>query len=167
MAKEYDIGKAASKCVQCSRQLQTGEEFVATVKEAGDEFQRQDFCITCWSAAGRDESAMLAVWRSRVPQSHEKNKLLVDNEVIVNFFDRLDGAEEPAKINFRFILGLVLMRKKLLVYDRMRKEPDGREVWQMHFRSDQRAVEVTDPHMDDVKIAEVSQQLNQIMEVNL
>jgi hypothetical protein len=167
MAKEYDIGKAAGKCLRCARQMQVDEEFVATVTEAGEELHRQDFCTACWAAKPQDESALLAVWRARMPEPHEKKKLLVDNDVIVGFFERLDGTDEPAKINFRFILALVLMRKKLLAYDRMRKEPDGREVWLMHLRGDERTREVIDPHMDDDKIAQVSQQLNQIMEVDL
>ena len=32
----------------------------------------------------------------------------VSNEVLVEFFTRLAGADEPAKINFRFVLALML-----------------------------------------------------------
>ncbi|MHC4982525.1 MAG: hypothetical protein ACYTF6_05080 [Planctomycetota bacterium] len=167
MAKDYDIDKAAGRCFQCHRQLQVGEEFVATVKEAGEQFQREDFCNTCWGGRPQDQPAPLAAWRSHIPRPEDNKRLLVDDDVIVNFFERLDGADEPAKINFRFILALVLMRKKLLLYDRMRKEPDGREVWLLHFRGDERTHEVIDPHMDDEKIAEVSQQLTQVMEVDV
>ena len=167
MAKEYDIDKAAGACGQCGRQLRPGENLIATVKEAGEELKREDFCETCWAGGDRDESALLAVWWSKVPEPQQKKRMLVDDDVIIGFFERLAEAEEPAKVNFRFILALVLMRKKLLVYERMRKEGDGREVWLMHFRGDERIHEVTDPHMTDEKIAEVSQQLNQIMEVEM
>jgi len=167
MAKEYDIGKPAGRCAQCDRQLQAGEAFVATIKETPESLAREDFCTGCWAAWPRGDSDVLALWRSRVPTEKEKKRLLVDDEVIVSFFERLEVTDEPAKINFRFILALVLMRRKLLVYDRMRKEPDGRDVWLLHFKGDERTHEVIDPHMDDEKIAEVSQQLNQIMEVDL
>ncbi len=167
MAKEYDISKTAGRCAECDRELAPGEEFVATVIEAGDEFRRQDYCCTCWDARTRDETALFGVWRSHVPRPQEKKKLFVDDEVIAGFFERLDDAEEPAKINFRFVLALVLMRKKLLIYDRMRKEADGGEVWLMHFRGDEKTREVIDPHMDEEKIADVSRQLNQIMEVDV
>jgi hypothetical protein len=165
MGKDYDIGRPAGRCAECGKELSPGDEYMAAVREAGEGFDRQDVCLSCWEAKEHGEAGAYGVWRARVPRADEKKRLFVDDEVIIEFFDRLEGAEEPAKVNFRFVLGLVLMRKKLLVYDRMRAEPDGREVWLMHLKGQERQQEVVDPHMDDEKIADVSRQLNQIMEV--
>jgi len=88
-------------------------------------------------------------------------------ELLVNFFERLDGTEEPARISFRFVLALVLMRKKLLVYDRSDKGPDGTEVWTMHLKGDRQVHKVVNPQMDEDKIAEVSGKLSEILEGEL
>ena len=93
----------------------------------------------------------------------EKKKLLVDDDLLMNFFRRLEGETQGVKISFRFVLGLVLMRKKLLIYDRMVKQDDGVELWQMHFRGSNQMHEVIDPKLDEDKIAEVSGQLTQIL----
>lgn len=168
MAKEYNISKSGGHCTACNREIVSDQEFMATVRERDEEFSREDYCLDCWTAQPRDnEPGIFGVWRSRIPPAAEKKKLFVDDELLVNFFQRLDGSDEPAKINFRFVLALVLMRKKMLVYDRMKKEDDGREVWQMHFKGNDQVHKVLDPHMDEEKIAQVSENLGQILEGEL
>jgi len=167
MSTDYNITKADGLCRACGKQLQVDEEFVATVREDGEDFRREDYCLACWEARGeQDGPDMLGLWRARVPKPAEKKKIFVDDEVLVNFFERLEGAEEPAKVGFRFVLTLVLMRKKLLVYDRSDRTGDGQDVWTLHFRGGQ-THKVIDPHMDEDRIAEVSGQLGAILEGQL
>ncbi len=164
MAREYNISKTDCLCRGCQRHLEPGCELVATVRQVGEELQRQDFCLDCWSQhAQHEEAELLGVWHSRVPTAAEKKKLLVDDELLVNLFQRLEQADTPAKVNFRFVLALILMRKKLLVYERT-EVPDGLETWVMHLRGEQTPLKVTNPHLDEDKITEVSEQLGQIME---
>jgi len=168
MAKDYNISKTAGLCAACRKDLQAGEQFVATVRQEADEFLRADYCLACWGEGPRDSQAdVVGVWRSRVPQPQEKRRLFVDNELLINFFERLDGAESTAKLCFRYVLALVLMRKKLLVYDRTERGDDGTEIWLMHFKGSEHVHRVIDPKMDEEKIAQVSRQLGQILEGEL
>jgi hypothetical protein len=162
MGKEYNITKTTAVCTACGRQLQADEEFTATLKEAGEEFQREDFCPACWESRGEKDTDV-AVWRTHVPRAQEKKKVFVDDELLINFFERLGASEEPVKVNFRFVLALVLMRKRLLAYDRMERGEGGREVWTMHFRGTATPVQVVNPQMDEEKIAEVSRHLGEIL----
>ena len=168
MAKDYNITKTAGLCRLCQKQLEPDEEIVATVREVESEFHREDYCPACWDGQDQtDSKELFGVWRTRVPRPEEKKKLLVDDDLIVNFFERLEGSDTPARICYRFVLALVLMRKRKLIYDRTKKCDDGRDVWLMHFRGGEQVHEVLDPHMDEEKIAEVSQQLGEIMEGEL
>ena len=164
VAKEFNISKASGTCSACHKLMRPGDEVVATVKEVNEEFVREDFCADCWKPQPDQEEALAGVWRTKAPQPQEKKRLLVDDAILANLFERLGGTDQPAKINFRYVLALVLWRKKLLVYDRMERRPDGGEVWKMHFKGSDQVQEVIDPKMDDLKIAEVSGQLSQIME---
>lgn len=173
MAKDYNISKPAGTCQKCQKQLAAGEAYTALVRETGDDFVREDYCMPCWESlqeANPHPAASVDVvgtWKSIVPQPQEKKKLFVDNELLINFFERLTDTNEPVKISFRYVLALVLMRKKLLVYDRMDRADDGTEIWQMHFRGDDRVHRVVDPKMDEQKIADVNAQLGQILESEL
>jgi len=168
MSKEYNIAKTVGQCSACGKALSAGEELVATVADADEELRREDFCTDCWQVRARqDPSDLLGVWRTRVPRPQEKKKLFIDDELLVNFFQRLEGTDEPPKINFRFVLALVLMRKKLLVYERAERLSDGREVWAMHLKGSDQRHQVIDPHMDEDKVAEVGRQLSEILEGEL
>jgi len=165
MARKYDIAKAECLCLACNRAMAPGEEFVAALREVDPLFERYDYCPSCWS--GQAEAAkqgLLGFWKARVPQPAKKKKTFVDDEVLLDFFGQLDGDDTAAKVDLRFVLALVLMRKKLLIYDRSDKLPDGRDAWVMHAKGEDRNVAVIDPHMDEDKIASVSQQLGQFLE---
>jgi len=169
MAKEYNISKTEAQCRQCEAQIDPGEELTARVREQDGEFVREDFCLACWEAGRVAEGQdVYATWRVRVPMPDEKKKkLLVDDAVLINFFQRLEGENEPVKVGFRYVLALVLMRKKLLVYDRREVLDSGAEIWKMHFRKTGDEHEVVDPKLDEDKIAEVSQSLGDIIEADL
>jgi len=170
MAKEYDISRPAGQCCRCDRQLEPGEEFVATVRGDDQQLCREDYCKTCWQAAAEtDPPDRLGIWRTRVPPPQAKpRRRFVDDEMLGEFFRRLEGAEEPARVGFRFVVALLLMRRKLLIYDCSARDAQGREVWTMHFKgADGQPWQVINPQMDDEKIAQVSEQLGQILEGEL
>ena len=167
MGKDYNISKFLGQCSVCGKEVAPGGELVATVCEGDEEFQRCDYCCECWESSPADGAEVLGVWRTRVRSPREKKKLFVDNEMLMNLFCRLAEATEGQKVNFRFVLALVLMRKKLLVYDHMEKSADGTEIWMMHFKGSDEVHTVIDPHMDEDKIAAVSENLGQILEADL
>jgi len=168
MAKDYNITRSAGTCLACGRDFQPGDEFVATVREGEEELLREDFCPPCWDGRGDDKTGeLLGHWRAAVPKPEEKKRRFVDDELIIGFFERLEGADEPAKVNFRFVLALVLMRKKLLIYERSAANADGLDVWTMRFKGGSETSEVVDPKMDEQKIAEISGQLGQVLEGEL
>jgi hypothetical protein len=104
----------------------------------------------------------VAFWQATMPAHEQKKKLFVDDEVLCELFERLKDTTEPAKLNFRFVLGLILMRKKMLIYDTSRTE-DGRDIWEMHFKGREDKLDLLDPKLDESQMAEVSQQLGQIL----
>jgi hypothetical protein len=60
------------------------------------------------------------------------------------------------------------MRKKLLVYDGMQKDAGDAQVWLTHLRrsESEKVYHVIDPRMDEEKITEVSNRLDEILPSN-
>ncbi len=165
MARDYDIAKASGRCCRCGRQLAGGEEFVAALFDAGEEFRRDDFCGACWEGRPAEPEQPFSLWRCRVPEPEKPRRQLVGDEMLVDLFEKLAGQEAPAKLNLRFVLALMLMRKKLLVYDRTGADEGGSEVWTMHYRGEKTPIEVTNPQLDEEKVTQVAGQLGALFEV--
>ncbi|MGN6368577.1 MAG: hypothetical protein ACTHN5_09980 [Phycisphaerae bacterium] len=146
-------------------------------------FLRIDFCESCWAAGkrpggGEPPLTMFSFWKTIVPVPEQKKKLLVDDSVLMDVFTRMEDKKEPQEIRFRFVLALILMRKRLLRYesteqapattDPIPQTPDPSvkppETWTMFARGESdKPIHVINPHLDATQIAEVSQQLSAIL----
>ena len=165
MAREYDIAKTSGQCCRCERILPGGEEFVAVVLAGQEQFRREDYCPTCWDQRPADSAEAFCIWRGRIPTPAKPRQQLVGNEMLLDVFQKLDGQQEPSKLNLRFVLALMLMRKKLLVYDRSDTDAAGSETWTMHHKGQDAPIEVAKPQLDDEKIAQLAEQLGALFEV--
>ncbi len=168
MAKDFKISKTAGICTQTGEEIAPGEPFMAVARITDDEILREDYRLAAWEQLDTEAIAadpdVLGIWRTRRPQPEEKKKLLIDDNLILQFFERLDGTDDPSRQNFRYVLCLILMRKRLLAYEGMQRREDGTEVWQMRRRGSDNMHEVIDPRLDEDKITAVSQQLGDIMQ---
>jgi len=165
MGKDYDIAKPAGVCRGTGQEMAPGETFVAVLREADDGLIREDYSLAYWQEHPcQDAPDVLGTWQTAVPEPTAKKKLLIDDTLLMNLFERLEDADEPAKINFRYVLALILMRKKLLIYDHRETDDAGNEVWRLHTRGSDRVHEVIDPKLDESRIADVSEHLSEIME---
>src|SRR5689334_16280792 len=122
----YEVGRPGGKCVVSGRAIDPGEKYIAALRETPTGFERLDVAMEHWDTL--DKTDLLASWQTIMPQAEQKKKLFVDDEVLCTLFERLADTQEPAKLNFRFVLGLILMRKRLIVYEDTHNDGD-RELW--------------------------------------
>jgi hypothetical protein len=160
----YALGRPQGKCSICGHDIHEGDKFTAAVRETAAGLERLDLDMPCWEAF--DKSALLAYWRTVMPSCHgpAKPRIFVDDTVLCDLFDRLADtpADEPAKRNFRFVLGLVLMRKRLLAYESSHVE-NGREFWSVRLKGREQPIDLHNPRLDEQEVAQVSEQLGQIL----
>ena len=141
---------------------------MAALRETPVGFERLDLCLECWN--GFDRAGLLGFWRTTMPQPQAKKKVFVDDNVLCELFERMGSAEEAAKLNFRFVLGLILMRKRMLVYENNRVEgtaPQDREMWVVRFRGKEEKLDLLNPRLSEEQVVEVSRQLGEILNEEL
>lgn len=162
--EEWEIDKPVGECYGSGRKIEYGEEYYGALVETGEGLKRQDFCADFWN---EQRPEVFCYWKTRLPHPDEKKKLFVDDDMLMAFFERLAGEREQEKVNFRFVLTLVLMRKRRLKYDSSRTE-DGEEIWRLRVTGgDKEFVEVINPHLDEEQIEQLSSQIGQILHVDL
>jgi hypothetical protein len=160
----YAVAKAQGKCHVCARDILPGEKLMAGLRETPAALERLDICPACWEKF--DRAGLLGFWQNTMPQPSAKKPIFIDDGVLCELFERLADTTEPAKLNFRFVLGLILMRKRYLVYESTRVA-DGKEIWSVRFKNREDRLDLFDPKLTDQQIGEVSSQLGEILNGDL
>jgi len=112
MLLDFEVKTCSRCCVQTGNALQPGEVYFSILaiqeKGQGSETVRSDYCAEAWQGPSE---ASLGWWRSRVPVKDEKPKL-APTDVMLNLFTAL--ADKRADTQFRYLLGLLLIRRRIL-----------------------------------------------------
>lgn len=156
---EWRIEKAAGRCVKTGAEILEGEEYYAVLFEEEEGFRREEYSVGAWEGA---PVGAYCHFRTRVPIKAKKRRLLVDDDVLMTFFRRLKDETELLRVQFRFVLALILMRKRLLRYEETRHE-EGREIWVMREGKDGEVHSVVNPRLTDAEIEGVSKELGVIL----
>jgi hypothetical protein len=160
----YEVSRPQGLCVVTGQVIGPDEKFMAALRETPTGFERVDVSMPAWPDFDRKD--VLAFWQTTMPKHEAKKKLFVDDEVLCQLFERLADVQEPAKLNFRFVLGLILMRKRIVLYETTRQE-EGRDVWVVRLKGREDRLDLVDPKLTEAQVAEVSQQLGDILHQEL
>jgi hypothetical protein len=160
---EWKVNKPLGQCCGTGKTIEPGEEYFATLMETEEGLQRRDFCAEYWHA---EKPKVYCFWKTRLATPEQRKRLLVDDNMLMAFFERLGRENEQEKINFRFVLTLILMRKRRLKYDSSRSEND-KEIWRLRVAGGNEMVEVINPHLDEEQIERLSSQIGQILQVDI
>jgi hypothetical protein len=160
---DWEIKKTLGRCFGTGRELAVGEEYYAALVQTEQGLERRDFGAAYWES---QKPQVYCFWKSRLPNPQQKKKLFIDDAMLMAFFDRLATETEAEKINFRFVLALVLMRKRRLKYDSSRHS-DGREIWTVRVVGEDRTEDIVDPNLSEDQIQQLSEQMGQILQTSL
>lgn len=160
---EWEINKPLGQCCGSGRKIESGEEYFAALVETVEGLARRDFCADYWKTA---QPTVYCYWKTRLPRPDEKKHKFVDDEMLMTFFTRLEKETEREKINFRFVLALVLMRKRRLKYDSSKAE-NGKEIWRLRKTGEKEFVDVTNPKLDEEQIKQLTSQIGEILQTDL
>ena len=166
--REYKISASSRLCQACARQFGVGDEYYSAVVEVEGEqvFARHDFCPDCWKP---DAAEYFSFWKTRVPepeQPRRRGPQLVDLGRLMQLFEHLDDAQEDHALRFRYVLALVLMRKRRLKVVSSRRLAGGRgeELTLREPGTDRRHL-VRAPSISDSEIRTVSDRLRDVLDM--
>lgn len=164
----YPIARSTGRCAATGRAIAAGERFVAVLaeREGAPELERLDYSVEAWESGARPAPPLreFAHWRRVMAESQERRSEFLSDEELMELFERLGEAAEARRLAFRYMLALVLVRKKLLKYEGTR---DG--VMSVRARPavaggpESPIIEVKDPGLNEDVLAGAMEQLGEIM----
>src|SRR6185369_15047204 len=100
---DYQIQPNTRRCVVTGRDLRPGEKFYTALLEDGAQFVRNDYSLEAWQGP---PAGAFSFWSGKVPDSEEPRKPRFDDDLLVDCFGRLEGASDPSKVSFRYVIAL-------------------------------------------------------------
>ena len=186
----YEIGRPTGVCAASGRTLEPGAQCMATLcseQETAPEtdqdgqqvprrnrnsgmpgFQRLDFSLEAWDG-GQRPKGLIGYWKMTVPSPDAPRLGFIDDQALLDLFNRLQEDENTDHIAFRFVVGLILVRKKLL--KRVRQESiDGVQHWYLLERgapAESEPMVMIDPGLADDDARQIADQLGQVLKSDL
>jgi len=164
----YSVARSTGRCEATGETLEPGTPCVATLCDdrEGGGFKRLDYSVEAWEGGARPDG-LFSHWRTVVPEAKERKRLLVDDEVLFDLLDRLGDDEDDRRTAFRFVVTLVLLRKRLIRFDRREETPDG-VFWHVSRRGNSDAAwRVADPQIGDDDVVTLHEQLGDVLQGDL
>ena len=168
----YPVARSTGQCAATGKAFAPGERYVATLVERQPDsglFERVDFSVEAWQNGARPQAPLriFGVWRANFQEQVAARKPLLGDDELLDLFEQLGEATEPRQISFRYVLTLLLVRRRLLrmmgTKARTAERPALMLVLPRGVGADQQPIEVVDPGLDEAAIAEVIEQVGQII----
>src|SRR5665213_3354581 len=103
---EYQIQPNTRRCTVSGRDLKPGERYYSVLLDEAGKFVRKDYGAEAWQGPPADA---FSFWAGRVPAVGGRRRPPIDDDMLLECFTRLEGRTEPASVNFRYVLALLLM----------------------------------------------------------
>ena len=141
---EWKITRRRGLCSACERPFEDGERHMSTLRISPEGFERAELCGAWWSRRPQDATSEacrtacearvaggagagvedLFWWFSRHSVAPRRT-LKLDLESLERLFVELEGRAELRLRELRYVLCLLLMRKRRLKVDRIERGPEG------------------------------------------
>jgi hypothetical protein len=155
---DYEVQRFTRHCHASGRELASGEAFYSVLIAEGRDVVRQDYAASTWQ--GPPEGA-LAVWKSQVPHPHSKKMQLAPSEVMLRYFEELEG--RPDKEDERYVLALLMLRRRVVRQERTEHDGAGREVAVLYAPQTEQEYRVAVAMPSAERVAAIQEELGRLL----
>jgi hypothetical protein len=122
---DWKIKRKEDGCVRCERAFEEDERHFSILLFDAETLGREDRCVPCFE--GDEELPTdLVFWKTQ-RRARSRHGISVDFDSVERLFLALDGRPEERLIELRYLLSLLLMRKKRLRLVRVKRLEGGGE----------------------------------------
>ena len=167
---DYHVARSTGVCAASGKELTPGSPCVATLCERveDDGFDRLDYSPQVWAEGARPQR-LFSFWKTIVPDPGDRRPTFVDDDVLMDLFEQMAGDERRTRVAYRFVLALILMRKRRLKYVTRRGVGEV-ERWLVQPKgADPEAtpIEVVNPKLTDEDVRQLTGQLAEVLQGDL
>jgi hypothetical protein len=155
----YQIHGPARVCVATGRVLKAGEKVYSVLRDENGQFVRTDYAADAWPGP---PAGAVAWWTGRIPEAGKAAKPTINDDLLADCFEHLSGTTDPARLRFRYVVALLLMRRKWFKFEDARKRGDRDSLVVRDTRTGRRH-EVDDPQMTEPEMDAVRDEVFRVL----
>lgn len=155
---DYDIQRFTRHCAATGRELGPGEEFYSVLVAEGSQTKRMDFSAGSWQGP---PSGALGWWKSQVPGQNARRAGWAPNDVMLGYFE--DLAEKPHEQDKRYVLALLLVRRRVMRHEDTETDDAGREVMVLYCPRREATYRVPAAAPDAARTQQIQEELARLL----
>jgi hypothetical protein len=120
---DYVVQRCTRHCATTGRELLPGETFYSTLTVEAAQVVRHDYSTQAWQGP---PDGVLGWWKSQMPERNAKKLHWAPNDVMLELLEELESQSD--KHDMRYVLALLLIRRRVVRLEETRHDEQGREV---------------------------------------
>jgi len=159
---DYEVQRCTRHCAKTGRELAPGETIFTTLVADGGRVLRLDYGAESWSGP---PEGVLGWWKSKLPARDAKKLHWAPNDVMLELLSELE--DRPEKSDFRYVLSLLLVRRRVLRVEEGeaegKAEPGGREVSLLYCPRNEKTYRVVTEDPSPERVREIQEELASLL----
>jgi hypothetical protein len=155
---DYEVQRCTRHCATTGRELQPGEEFYSALVAAGAQVVRHDYSAEAWMGP---PAGSLGWWKSHMPERTAKKLHWAPNDVMLELLENFES--QPDKKDMRYVLSLLLVRRRVVRLEGEEQLADGSEVSVLYCPRREATYRVETTMPSEERIAEIQAELAQLL----
>ncbi len=157
---EWYINRGSKTCFLCEKVFPEENDYFSVLYDEKNTFVRKDYCVECWDKKGDTEA--FSYWRAKVPKRIETVQMYANVDVFYDLFSKLENENDSSRVNFRYVLALYLMRKKVFKLISSHKS-NGNEYLVLANVKEGQETEVMKPQLTKEEVLSVTDEIGKLV----
>lgn len=109
MIGQYKVNRPTRRCAASNRPLEPGEWYYSVISGDEESLVRLDYAAKDWTGPPEES---IGYWKRRMPEAGPRKLVLAPAPVLIDLLRQMEAF--PDRAQTRFVLALLLMRKRLI-----------------------------------------------------
>jgi hypothetical protein len=134
MANDWEIKRRAECCAETGREFEEGEWYYTLLFLEADGFSRKDLCEQAWKDRN-DNIQPFSFWRAKFESPPPPEEVTLKKETAEDLLRHYMAKNNAEHGNARYILALMLERKRVLKQIEVKETHEGRTLIYEHSKT--------------------------------
>ena len=159
MPMDYEVQHSSRRCSVTGREFAPGETYYSALVAEGVEVIRHDYAADAWQGPPAEA---VGWWKSQIPNRTEGKKHWAPNDVMLQFWDELAG--QPDRQDMRYVLTLLLVRRRVFRLEEEKRDDGGREVLVAYCPRREATYEIPAVMPEPARVDEIQEELAALLQ---